>query len=363
MKCGIIGLPNAGKSTLFNCLTSLKAPAENYPFCTIEPNTGLVQVPDTRLKLLNKIFQPQNTKPAAIEFVDIAGLIAGAHKGEGLGNKFLSHIREATALLHVVRDFKDKNITHVQGRTNPLEDISLIETELMLADLERLEKKKEKILQLMKSGNNKKLNIEKNLVGKLILFLTKKERPVKDCPIEKEEKNLLKNFQLLTAKPYLYVLNTDEEGLIKDSPVELSLKKTKGSGAVLKINAGLESQIAGLDSQAEKEEFLQTLGLAEPGLNRLIKKSYQLLNFITFFTAGHKEVRAWTIKKGLKAPEAAGKIHSDFEKGFIKAEVYSFEDLKKWGSEKAVKEQGLYRQEGKDYLVQDGDIIFFKFNI
>ena len=363
MKCGIIGLPNVGKSTLFNCLTCLKAPASNYPFCTVQPNIGLVQVPDTRLEMLNKIFQPEKTIPANIEFVDIAGLIQGAHKGEGLGNRFLSHIREVDALLHVVRVFKNEDITHVQGNINPLRDIQLIETELLLADVEALEKKKEKLLKLLKGKQDKELKIELSLVEKLIELLLKKENPAKDYQPNPDEQDFFDKLQLLTAKPCLYVCNTDEESFEKDSKVMQELKTTYKENKILQICADIESQIANLDSYEEKQDFLSALGWKDTGLNRLIKKSYQLLGLITFFTAGKKEVRAWTISKNTTADKAAGKIHSDFQKGFIKAEVYSFDDLQKLESEKAIKEAGKYRQEGRNYIVQDGDIIFFRFNV
>ena len=363
MKCGIVGLPNVGKSTLFNCLTCLKAPASNYPFCTVQPNIGLVQVPDARLEVLNKIFQPKKTIPANMEFVDIAGLIQGAHKGEGLGNRFLSHIREVDALLHVVRVFKNEDITHVQGNINPLRDIELIETELLLADVETLEKKKEKLLKALKGKQDKELKIEFSLVEKLIELLLKKEKPAKDYQPNPDEQDLFDKLQLLTAKPYLYVCNTDEESFEKDSKMIQELKTTYKEDRILQICADMEAQITNLDSYEEKQDFLSALGWQDTGLNRLIKKSYQLLGLITFFTAGKKEVRAWTISKNTTADKAAGKIHSDFQKGFIKAEVYSFDDLQKLGSEKAIKEAGKYRQEGRNYIVQDGDIVFFKFNV
>lgn len=362
MKCGIIGLPNVGKSTLFNCLTSLKAPAENYPFCTVNPNIGRVNVPDPRLNELARVFEPEKVTPTSIEFVDIAGLIPGAHKGEGLGNRFLSHIREVDCLIHVVRVFESENISHVQGAVNPLRDIQLIETELLLADIEALEKKKEKLIKFSKASKNKELKIEISLTEKLLHLLLNEEKPAKKYKPEEEEKTYFQNMHLLTAKPCLYVCNTDETGL-KNNKIIKSIENKYGRDYVLPICASLEAQISELDSEEEKTEFLFTLNVKEPGLNRLIKYSYYLLNFIIFFTAGKKEVRAWTVSKASSAPEAAGKIHSDFQKGFICAEVYSFEDLKVAQSEKALKESGKYRQEGKEYLVQDGDIILFRFNI
>ncbi len=362
MKCGIIGLPNVGKSTLFNCLTSLKAPAENYPFCTVNPNIGRVNVPDPRLDELAGIFEPEKVTPTSIEFVDIAGLIPGAHKGEGLGNRFLSHIREVDCLIHVVRAFESENISHVQGRVDPLRDIQLIETELILADIESLEKKKEKLTKLLKSSKNKELKIELSLTEKLTHLLLNEEKPATAYQPEEEEKIYFQNTHLLSSKPCLYVCNTDEAGLADNKTVE-SIKNKYGRHLVLPICASLEAQISELDSEEEKKEFLSTLNLKEPGLNKLIKYSYYLLNLITFFTAGKKEVRAWTISKDSQAPSAAGKIHSDFQKGFICAEVYSFEDLKSARSEKTLKESGKYRQEGKEYVIQDGDVVLFRFNV
>ena len=362
MKSGIIGLPNVGKSTLFNCLTSLKVSAENYPFCTVNPNIGRVHVPDPRLDELTRIFKPEKVTPTNIEFVDIAGLIPGAHKGEGLGNRFLSHIREVDCLIHVVRAFESENISHVQSAVDPLRDIQLIETELLLADIDSLEKKKEKLIKFSKSSKSKELKIELSLIEKLIHLLLNEEKPAKKYNLQTEEKTYFKNMQLLTAKPCLYVCNTDETGL-ENNKIVKSIENKYGRECVLPICASLEAEITELNSEEEKKEFLSTLNIKEIGLNRLIKYSYYLLNFITFFTAGKKEVRAWTVTKGSSAPQAAGKIHSDFQKGFICAEVYSFEDLKVAQSEKALKESGKYRQEGKEYLVQDGDIILFRFNV
>lgn len=361
MKSGIIGLPNVGKSTLFNCLTASKAPAENYPFCTVNPNIGRVNVPDPRLDLLTKIFEPEKVSPTSIEFVDIAGLIPGAHKGEGLGNRFLSHIREVDCLIHVVRAFENENISHVQGHIDPLRDIQLIETELILADIESLEKKKEKLTKLSKASNNKELKTELTLTEKLIHLLLNEEKMAKQYKPEEEEKTHFQNMHLLTSKPCLYVCNTDDTGL-EDNKIIKTIEDKYGHHFILPICVSLEAQIVDLDSEQEKKEFLSTLNLKETGLSRLIKFSYYLLNLITFFTTGKKEVRAWTVPKGSQAPEAAGKIHSDFQQGFICAEVYSFEDLKTAQSEKKLKETGKYRQEGKKYIVQDGDIMLFRFN-
>jgi len=352
-----------GKSTLFNCLTALKAPAENYPFCTVDPNVGRVSVPDFRLTGLARIFQPEKLTPTYIEFVDIAGLLPGAHKGEGLGNRFLSHIREVDALIHVIRAFNNENISHVKGHTDPLRDIQLIETELLLADMESLEKKREKLMKLSKGSKSKEMETELSLIEKLLHLLMNEEKPAKQYIPEKEEKKYLHNLHLLTAKPCLYICNTDEVELENSVSVMENIRKIYGHNAVLPVCASLEEQITALNSEEDKQEFLSALNIKEPGLNRLIKQSYRLLNLITFFTAGKKEVRAWTVSKGSAAPEAAGKIHSDFQRGFIRAEVYSFEDLKNHTSEKAVKEAGKYRQEGKEYIIQDGDIIFFRFNI
>ena len=392
MKCGIIGLPNAGKSTLFNCLTSLNAPAENYPFCTVDPNRGTVCVPDKRLDELGHIFKPDKITPATMEFVDIAGLIPGAHKGEGLGNRFLSHIRETQALIHVVRAFVDGNIIHTQGNVDPLRDIQLVETELILADLEFLQKREEKLIKLSKGTNPKEMKLELSLLHKLKDGLNK-EQPARLYPLAETEKPYFQQWPLLTAKPCLYVLNqagleipVTEEAFPSSGPDlehEFSNKmsintgeehmETKNNSAikavqdkygfVMCVSARVESEIAHLPSEEEKQEFLSALGWQEPGLNRLILCSYKLLNLISFFTAGPKEVRAYALRKGNLAPEAAGKVHSDFQKGFIGVDVYSFEDMQRAGSEKALKERGLYRQEGKNYVVKDGDVMLFRFNV
>ena len=361
MKCGIIGLPNAGKSSLFNGLTSLGAPAKNYPFCTVDPNIGSVVVPDKRLRELSLIFNSKKVIPSVMEFVDIAGLIPGAHKGEGLGNRFLSHIREAYALVHVARAFQDENIVHTQGDVHPLRDIQLVEMELILADMEFLQKRKEKTLKLFKSGLDKDKKIELDLIDKLTKWLSM-EKLVRHYQPEETEKKCFQSLSLLTAKPCLYVCNTDEEKSENQKYLQ-EVEDKYGSSAVLCVSARLSAEIAELNSAEEKQEFLSALGWKEPALNQLIRSSYKLLDLITFFTAGPKETHAYALKKGSRALKAGGKVHSDFEKGFISAEVYSVEELKKAGSEKVLREKGLCRQEGKTYVVQDGDVMLFRFNV
>ena len=354
MKCGIVGLPNAGKSTLFRALTAIPAPAENYPFCTIEPNVGIVQVPDSRVKKLSQIFKPEKSIYPVIEFVDIAGLIKGASQGEGLGHKFLSHIRESQALLHVVRCFKDKNISHVYSEVDPLRDIEIVESELLLADLSAVQNKIQKIEK--PASANKELKAELTFLKNLFQFLNEGKR-ADQFHFTDRESPWIKNLNLLTAKPCLYVCNANED----DSYVQ-QVKDKMGKDRTLSISCQLESELMLLDPE-EQQEYLDSLGLKERALDRLIRQAYALLNLITFFTAGPKEVRAWTIADGVLAPQAGSVIHTDFEKGFIKAEVYSCEQLVSLGSEKKVKEKGLYRLEGKNYIVQDGDVIFFRFNV
>lgn len=350
LSIGIIGLPNVGKSTLFNALTKNKADASNYPFCTIDPNIGVVPIPDERLAKLAKAVNTQKIIPAVVEFVDIAGLVKGASKGEGLGNKFLANIRECDAVLEVVRDFSDENVAHVSGGTNPYSDTETIKTELILADLETIEKIVERLEKEIKDDPKQKPTFD--LAIKIKEKLNKGEA-IRDIDLIEEEKKILKEFQLLTTKPHFYVLNVDEEHL-KENDFKIPNS--------LKISAKVESELSDLPEN-EVKEYLKEIGQEERGLDLLIKKSYELLGLQTFFTASEKEVRAWTIKNGWKAPEAAGVIHTDFEKGFIKAEVVNWQDLVDAPGWVKAKEQGKIRMEGKDYLAKEGDVMHFKFNI
>ena len=359
LKCGIVGLPNVGKSTLFNALTNAQIQAENYPFCTIEPNQGIVEVPDNRLEKLVKIVKPKKVIPASVEFVDIAGLVEGASKGEGLGNTFLSHIRETQTIIQVVRCFEDKNISHVNNKVDPLADVEIIETELLLADLEILEKvninfnKKKSILD--KSSKEKLEVIEE------IIELIKKSNRKKISEISNEKKNLVKEYNLICLKPFIYVANIDENN--NEINIEtLKNKVLKEGSEFITLSIKLESEISELDTD-EKIIFLKEMGLEEPALERLIRKSYNSLGLGTFFTAGKEEVRAWVLKKGSLAPQAAGVIHSDFERGFIKAEVVSFDDYISFNGEQGAKSAGKLRSEGSDYVVNEGDIILFRFNV
>ncbi|HHV45464.1 MAG TPA: redox-regulated ATPase YchF [Tissierellia bacterium] len=363
MKLGIVGLPNVGKSTLFNALTSAHAEAQNYPFCTIEPNIGIVTVPDKRIDMLADLIQPEKVTYATVEFVDIAGLVKGASKGEGLGNKFLSHIREVDSIVHVVRCFEDKNITHVEGKIDPLSDIEIINLELMLADLEIIDNRLKKVEKMAKSDKSyvKELELLEALKSAI-----EEEKPLRSLSFTDEELSLIKSFRLLSLKPVLYVCNISEEDLISgeynDYVKQVINYAEKEGSEVIAISAKIESEISQL-SEEEKKEFLAELGLEESGLEKLIKSSYDLLGLMSFLTAGPKEVRAWTIKKGTKAPQAAGKIHSDMERGFIRAEVINYKDLLDCGGFNKAREKGLVRLEGKDYVMQDGDVVLFRFNV
>lgn len=363
MKCGIVGLPNVGKSTLFNCLSNAKAQSANFPFCTIEPNLGTVTVPDERLTKLEALVQPQRVQPATVEIVDIAGLVKGASKGEGLGNKFLGNIRECNAILHVLRCFENENITHVDGKVNPIRDKETIDFELQLKDLETVEKRMEKSSRAAKAGDKvaaKEMDLLKRCKSHL-----EAGKSIRAMDLDEAELEIVLDMQLLTQKPVLYVCNVDEAAASTgNAHVEAVKEAIKGEGAgILVLAAATEADIAELESFEERQMFLNDLGLDEPGVNKLIREAYQLLNLQTYFTAGVKEVRAWTIHKGDTAPQAAGVIHSDFEKGFIRAEVIAYDDFVAFGSENAVKEAGKMRVEGKEYIVQDGDVMHFRFNV
>jgi len=362
LKCGIVGLPNVGKSTLFNALTKSGIAAENYPFCTIEPNVGIVEVPDERLKALSAIVKPQKIQPAIVEFVDIAGLVAGASKGEGLGNQFLANIRETDAVVHVVRCFADDNVVHVSGKVDPLHDIEVIDTELALADMTTVEKALNRYSKQAKAGGDKEAKLLVNVLEKCMAQLNE-GRPVRALDLSKEEKANLRQFFLITAKPVLYVANVKEGGFENNPHLDAVRAHAEKEGAdVVAVCAAIEAEIADL-ADDEKQMFLADMGLDEPGLNRLIRAGYHLLGLQTYFTAGVKEVRAWTIHKGDTAPQAAGVIHTDFEKGFIRAQTIAFDDFVACKGEQGAKEAGKMRAEGKDYVVKDGDVMNFLFNV
>ncbi len=364
LQCGIVGLPNVGKSTIFNALTQSRVPAENYPFCTIEPHVGLVNLPDIRLQKLGELYKPSKVIPATVEFIDIAGLVKGASQGEGLGNQFLGQIRQTSAIIHVIRCFENEEITHVNGKINPLLDADIIEMELLLADIATLENRKERLRKSIKKGDKKNTQLL-NLIDYLIEECSN-GNPSRMIKIDNDLIDLKNSLNLLTNKPILFIANVDEAELMNanHSDIVQSVLKhaSKQNNKAIILCGTIEEEIASLQEK-EKPMFLKEYNLTEPGLNKVIRSSFNLLELSNFFTCGEKEVRSWTVKKGATAPNGAGIIHSDFERGFIKADVFHYNDIINYGSEKKLKELGLIRQEGKEYLIQDGDCIFFKFNI
>lgn len=365
LQCGIVGLPNVGKSTLFNCLSNAKAQAANFPFCTIEPNVGVIAVPDERLNRLAELVHPQKIVPTTVEIVDIAGLVKGASKGEGLGNKFLANIRETDAILHVLRCFEDENVTHVDGDVDPVRDKEIIDAELQLKDLETVENRIQKVEKQAKTGGDKEAKIAFEVYSRIREALLRGESARTVTFDAKDENKIARELFLLTSKPVLYVCNVDEASAVKGNRyVEAVRQAVKNENAeILIVAAKIESEIAELDVYEEREMFLKEIGLEESGVSRLIRSAYRLLNLQTYFTAGVQEVRAWTFERGWKAPQCAGIIHTDFEKGFIRAEVIKYDDYIRYGSETAVKEAGKMGVEGKEYIVQDGDIMHFRFNV
>jgi GTP-binding protein YchF len=363
LKCGIVGLPNVGKSTLFNCLSNAKAQSANFPFCTIEPNIGTTSVPDPRLEKLETMVNPERVVPATMEIVDIAGLVKGASKGEGLGNQFLANIRETDAILHVLRCFDDGNIVHVDGNVNPIRDKEIIDIELQLKDLETIEKKIQSLARVIKSGD--KDAVKENELALKIKEGLEQSISVRGLGFDASDMEVIKGFNLITSKPVMYVCNVDEASVLSGNAYvdQVRAAVANENAEVLIIGAKIEADITELETYEERKMFLDELGLDEPGVNRLIRSAYALLNLQTYFTAGVKEVRAWTIYKGSTAPQAAGVIHSDFEKGFIRAEVMKYDDYVNYGSESAVKEAGKFKVEGKEYVVSDGDIMHFRFNV